>query len=368
MEEKYNLLDVLKTIFKWKKEIFYTCLVAGVGSIIISFLLPIYYQSSTTFLVLSPDQTKPELLFGTTGAQMEYYGNGDDIDRILTLGESEELAAFMIDSFDLYNHYDIDQDNPKASYYIRLKLAKQLNLEKTSKDAIILTVEDKDKEKAAQMARAARNKINEIGSRLVLTNQEKTISIFERDVKDRTKLLREISDSLSATRTRYGVFNVNAQTKSLAEALAKAESKLVTNEAKHKSMSQLGGGRWRDSIALLNVKIAADKEKVLFVKEKLNSLNQGMSRILELEEQHKELGKSLSDAMKKLEQYNSVTGAKNPAIMVIEEAKVPVIKSKPQRKIIILATVIMAFVFSIIGVLVFDLFKDINWREIYNAK
>lgn len=367
MEEKQSLLDVLKTIFKWKKAIMYTCLIAGVGSLIISFILPVYYQSSTTFLVTSPDQTKPELLFGE-GGEMEYYGDSDDIDRILTIGESEQLATFMIDSFDLYNHYDIDTDNIKAEYYVRLALAKRMDLEKTSKDAIILSVEDKDRERSTRMVKTAREKINNIAQELILGNQRKAITIYQKDVEQKQLLLQTIADSLSAIRGRYGIYNVQAQTEGLAGALEKAQSELVNNESKLATMKNMTGARWRDSIAMLNVKVVGGKDKVIFLKEKLSQFNNGMSEVLKLEVQHKELGEALSDAMKKLEQYNAVSQSNTPAIVVVEEAKIPVIKSKPLRKIIVLATVVIAFIFSIIGVLVLEFFKDVNWRDIYNAK
>ena len=46
----------------------------------------------------------------------------------------------------------------------------------------------------------------------------------------------------------------------------------------------------------------------------------------------------------------------------------PVIKSRPKRSIIVLATVAIAFLFSLIGALLFDTYKDVNWKDIYHAK
>ena len=157
-----NLLGVLKTLFKWKKQIFLVCLIAGIGSVIISLLLPVYFQATTVFLAASPDQAKPELIFGSGTLEGEYYGNENDIDRILTIAESSELFDFLIDTFNLYQHYKIDSTANRAPYRVKKKLAKLYDVAKTKRDAIELSVEDQDKELAAAIANTARRKINEI--------------------------------------------------------------------------------------------------------------------------------------------------------------------------------------------------------------
>ena len=94
MKDKDNLIGVLKTLFRWKKQLIILCGAVGIGSIIIVLLLPVYYKASTTFLAASPDQAKPELLFGEGNLKTEYYGNANDIDRLLTIANSNELVEF----------------------------------------------------------------------------------------------------------------------------------------------------------------------------------------------------------------------------------------------------------------------------------
>jgi len=58
----------------------------------------------------------------------------------------------------------------------------------------------------------------------------------------------------------------------------------------------------------------------------------------------------------------------SPAVLLVEEAVVPVIKSRPRRAYIVIVSTILAFIFSIIAVLLFDTYKDVNWKEIINAR
>jgi hypothetical protein len=53
---------------------------------------------------------------------------------------------------------------------------------------------------------------------------------------------------------------------------------------------------------------------------------------------------------------------------LVEAAEVPIYKSRPVRSLICIGEVFIAFILSVIGVLILDVYKDVNWREIVNAK
>jgi hypothetical protein len=46
-----------------------------------------------------PDVMKPEHIFGNSTKEMEYYGTGVDLDRMITVAQSGELLDLMIDFF-----------------------------------------------------------------------------------------------------------------------------------------------------------------------------------------------------------------------------------------------------------------------------
>ena len=84
MENKENLLGVIATLLKWRKPIIRLCLIAGIGTAIISLFLPNYYQSTTTFYAASPDLGMPDPV-GEMEKYRDYYGEDTDNDRILTI-------------------------------------------------------------------------------------------------------------------------------------------------------------------------------------------------------------------------------------------------------------------------------------------
>ena len=123
MDNRENLIGIIETFFRWKKPILSLCIAAGIGSIIISLCLPNYYQSFTTYYVASPDQIMPDPV-GSRLKEKELYGKSEDRDRNLSIAQSSELINFMIDSFNLYEHYDIDPTHEKGASKVRKRFLK----------------------------------------------------------------------------------------------------------------------------------------------------------------------------------------------------------------------------------------------------
>ena len=53
-----------------------------------------------------------------------------------------------------------------------------------------------------------------------------------------------------------------------------------------------------------------------------------------------------------------------PTLMLLEAAPVPLVKSRPKRTLIVVASVMVAFVFSVIGVIIFDTYRDVDWKKV----
>lgn len=366
MNNKDNLLGVVETVFKWKKIILWTCGITAVGAIIIALLLPVYYQSTTTFYAASPDLATPEAIFGESGTAPDYYGTENDMDRILSIAKSGELMDFMIDSFQLYEHYDIDPDSPLGPYYVRLEFGEHFDVIKTKYDAIELSIEDQDKELAARMTNAARDRIAAIAQRLVKESQSQLLTVFENNISQKTSLLDSLNGQLQAVRLQYGVYNPIAQSESLSELVAKAESKLYNAQAKLEAM-QTSGGRFRDSILLLKANIKGYENEILKVNQRLGNFNQGMAQVEVLKNVQTEASEALGKDKEHYKQIKAAYGADFPTVMLLEPGAVPLIKSRPKRALLVVGATLVAFIFSIIGILLFDTYREVEWRKILHV-
>ncbi len=362
-----HLLDVVRTIFKWKKPIIITCVTVGVLTAIISLMLPNYYEASTTFYAASPELQSPSVIFGESNKELEFYGEGEDMDRLIQAAESNDLFHFMVQKFDLYNHYDIDTSDSKAPFKLRAKFYKHFNIQKNERDAIVLSVEDKNPELAASMANIARDQINNITNNLIRGSQNEIIKSFEKQIEEKQKTLDNISDSLSAVRNRYGVFDAGYQREVMGTQVPNLTSSIASDKAKLEIYNKRGR---RDSINAISARIIGNENRLEAITKGKNGLDvsKGISLVDQYFQSEQTIMEELGEDRAKYERYKSAFAVPKPALFIQDHAEVPVVKSRPKRSFIVIGAGFIAFLFSILGVLILEYNKDVDWKSIVNAK
>ncbi|MFT4759748.1 MAG: tyrosine-protein kinase Etk/Wzc [Paraglaciecola sp.] len=365
MENKDNLLDVIRTLFRYKKHLIYTVGLVGIGAVIISLMLPVYYESITKFYPASEDLAMPESIFGRSTSKMHYYGSDEDSDRILTIAESGELAIFLIDSFNLNEVYEIDTTDVRAPYFVMEEFTSVYNVKQTKENAIEISMEDQDPERAAAIVNAAYYKINEIGQRLIKGSQQQTMNTLDEAFQKRNQTLSVIEDSLRVMRARYGIFNIETQGEMMANNIANIESRLISDSARLEVYLQRNN---RDSIRSIQVKLAGANKQLSSLTTRLDKYSQGLGDVSMLIKQQEI---AINQEGVEREQYNRINSARNssfPTTLLLERGEVPVIKSRPKRALLVIAVVMIAFILTVFGVLIFDNYKDVDWKGIVEGK
>ncbi|MEY3051964.1 MAG: hypothetical protein RLY31_1749 [Bacteroidota bacterium] len=362
MENKDNLLTVLRTLFAWRKLILGTTAVTGAAAAVIVLLLPVYYKATTIFYAASPDLAIPESIFGTAAKAPDYYGTENDVDRILGIARSGELVQFMIDSFDLYARYEIDPDEPLAAYAVQQQFDDLFDVEKTKYDAIELSMEDQDKATAARMANTARERVNQLAQKLIKDSQQKILRTYEENIHRKEAEMTALNDTLQQVRVRFGVYNTDAQAEIFSKLIAEVEGKLNNATAKLAALQSLQYDR--DSINLLSANISGYRNELERLQERLHRFNQGMALVDVLTGTQQEASEQLAEDKERYKQTLSAYASDFPALLLLEEASVPVVKSRPKRTLLVVAAAFLAFVFSSLGVVVFDTFRDTDWSSI----
>jgi tyrosine-protein kinase Etk/Wzc len=364
MDNRDNLLGVLATLFKWKKQILKVILLAGIGTAASSFFfLDDYYKASTVFYVASPDLFKPEQMFGNSTKDMDYYGTDADLDRVLTIAESNELYDYLIKNFDLYKHYDIDSTKQKAPFKVREHLQKLYEVKKTSRDAVELSVEDTDREFAARMANTAREKIDEITQRLIRNSQLSLIKAYESSFIEKEKTLVGIDDTLMRLRQNYGVIDPEHQTEAVTKSAVESDANYIRSKAKLDALSKIPNLP-KDTIAFLEATMKGYEEESKRSTAVLKRYNEGYNGVLSMKNQFERESDQVNRDKQRFLQLRIAYSTKISAVSVIETAAIPIVKERPRRTIIIVSAMLIALIFSVIGVLLADNYKDVSWKEI----
>lgn len=366
MQQRDNLLSLVASVFKRKKQILWLCAIAAIGSVLISLVLPNYYKSTSVFYAASTDLTRPESL-GQESKERSIFGIEKDLDKIMNCASSVELIDHLVESFDLYAHYDINPDSKKGRFKVREALSGNMELKKSKFEAIELSIEDKDPEFSAMLVNAAVEKVNSIAQGLTKSAQAKQITSKQAAIKEKQKSISILSDTLSALTTRYSIYNVEAQSESITESLTNITGKLTLVRAKLNSLQQTGYSN-RDSINYIKAQVQGLEEQLIYIESTADNFNRGSSLVNAVTQELDIAQSVVAQDQERLKQLEAAYRFDAPMVLVLEKGEVPIIKSKPRRSLLVIGAVFITFIFSVIFAILIDVYKDINWKEIVNAK
>lgn len=365
MNSEYSLLDIIKVMQSHWKKIAGLVFIAGLLSAGAALLLPTYYQATTSFYPASQDLVKPSKIFGGGDKELNFYGTREDLDRILTIGDSRQVFEDLIKEFDLYTRYEIDSLNEKAQSKVGRRLQKLYTLMRTDRDAIELKVEDEDPQVAANMANFARDRIAHITSEMVRNSQKGMITKMEDNVRNKSKLVKELSDSLKYIQTKYNIYNSAAQSEYLSTEVAMTESSLAENRGKIQFLKSQPYVQ-SDSIVKIESKIRGYEKKLKSMLTKngglfnLESFRDGRPLYNEMNDIYTKELNQLNYNKLLLSQFELTSKSDLPTLHLIESAEPPNIKSRPRRSILVLGAMFLTFLLSVLVILLGEFWRKLN--------
>ncbi len=360
MDQKTTLVDIIKLIYKRRKKILIATFLVSVITAIVMLMMPNYYKAITTFYAASTDLIKPDPIGGNV-IQKKYYGNKDDIDRVLTVANSGVIRKKLVDKFDLYNHYDIDSTEKLSEYKINKKLSKLFVVKKNERDAIELSIEDKDRKLVADIANSARDMIQSELSGIVKSIQQSQMDSYSKKVKAKNQQLKVLIDSIKRIKDRYSIFDIETQGESLAKEITQTKGNLAFMQSKLSLIKNMRGIK-RDSISFLKANIAGNISKLHDLDSLAIVFNSASMNVGMLVNQKNQLAKQLAIDNVKLNQLKSMLEANPKVLHIVEEAKMPLRKYRPVRSLYVLGAFILTLLFSILIVVIMEENKKIDWN------
>lgn len=214
---EYQLIDLFRIWNQFKKLILISTIVAMLISIIVSLIVPEYFESRTILYPVSMTMSDRNIIFGQQQGQAEfsYFGNKYDASRILQVANSSEVLDYIIKKYDLKHHYKYKENEKYLNTKVKEEFLDNYHALKNDKDAIEITLLDTDKEKCAVMVNDIAQKIDEVATRPVSEGKSKIISMLASELAKKeaemkstpsANLSSEITQ-LSEALTQYSVSN-----------------------------------------------------------------------------------------------------------------------------------------------------------------
>jgi uncharacterized protein involved in exopolysaccharide biosynthesis len=336
----------LRAIFqRWKYLLALAVGLAAVVSALVAWSLPNIYSSTAIFLPTSPQSTDPDRL--VEGSKLEVGARSEDLDRVLTIGQSLPLAELMIRRFNLYDHYHAGQPGSDvAENYVLAEFNTNLSIVHNERDAIELTFEDSDKKLAAAVANAMVAAIDSVNQQLTLENRRNVLEIYRQRSNQLGASYEQTRQHLLVARRRYGVFGLEQQGRYLGKAVIDTEKEL--------RMAEAGGpGNAASLRRALRGLTQTDGGNII----NLESWSKGTDSVTLLAARLTDLQTRYVASQGVFEQAQTSLGSRVSSLYLVQKAYPATRKSKPFRTVIVLGSVVVTLALSVFLILLIEMYR-----------
>ncbi|UOG76576.1 hypothetical protein MTX78_08230 [Hymenobacter tibetensis] len=342
----YSLLGLWPVINRWKSLVLGAVVLALVVSTVVALLLPNIYKSTAVFYPTNPQTTDPDRIV-TEGGKLELGGRREDLDRVITIGESQPVAERIIQRFKLHEHYNTGPvGDDRADQAALDEFASNLRIVHNDRDAIELAFEDTDKVLAARIANALVQSIDSVNQQLTLINRRNILELYAQRRRFLEREYQATYDSLVAGRRRYGIYGLTMESRYLAKEIIETEQELRTAEGEGSSKAAglrraLRGLTKTDGGNAFN----------------LESYTAGFDKMTTLYARFVDLQTRLITARSTYETARLGISGKISSIYVVQEAYPATKKSKPVRWLVVVSAVLTTFALSVVFITLLELYR-----------
>lgn len=365
-------------LYRWRWLISGLTLLTAVASIIISLQLPLWYASTTRLLPPEGGDGGLSALIGDLSplASSLVGGGGGDYTRYLAILQSRTTKERILEEFDLEQVYDT-KDHPypheHAIEFLESNTSIDVDLQY---DFLSIQVLDQDPDRAARIANAYVNILNERNEALALEGASSYRRYIEARNTEAELALDSARAEMQAFQERYGVVELPSMASGLMESLAAARAQAAQAEIEYRALlSEFGSENPQVQAAqeALNAaeqaeaRLLGGKEAVMPVPIRdLPAVGSEYARIY----QEVLIQQGLIEGIQPLlEQARFEEERERTAVQVLDPAVPAVRKAKPKRAYIVIAATVSAFVLAVLFALAIEGWQTqrVIWRERFAA-
>jgi capsular polysaccharide biosynthesis protein len=376
--ESFNLVELLKLLIKWKKHITTLTVLGAILGVVLAFVLPVYYKSTSQFYVYNQRTSDPVALMNMYKSEVmpsmlgDQFGNKDDASRIISIAYSDEIINFLIKKYDLSNHYKYDTTDSKSLEDFKDELKSNYSLFKNDDGSITVSVLDIDKQIAANIANDIVDYVEKKYFAILRSNRTKILEVFEERIQNKTLEYAQITDSINYLMQKYGIFDAKRDYEQLTNDFYKIELSYIDYKARVMELEKHLAPN--DTLLLKTKSIAKGLEGQYL---KITGTNSGLfasiKDLKEIQFKAKNLQNRYDIAslelVKLINLYNynkDEFESKLPTIYILNKAKPANVKAKPIRWVVAALTTITAFIFGVIIVLMIEFYQR-NVKELFES-
>ncbi|WP_019949517.1 Wzz/FepE/Etk N-terminal domain-containing protein [Hymenobacter aerophilus] len=345
-ESSYSLLGLWPIINRWKKLVLAAVVLAAILSTAVALMLPNIYRSTAVFFPTNPESTDPDRL--VDGGKLELGGRSEDLDRIITIGQSQPVAEQLIREFDLFKHYKAGAPGDDAAENAVLnEFSSNLKIVHNERDAIELTFEDRDKQLAARLANRLVQVIDSMNQQLTLENRRNVLGLYKQRFDFLRNEFEQSRQRLVQARRRYGIYGLEQQGRYMAREIITLESKLHQAEGSGNTAQAAGARRALQALTGPGGSNTINLERYV---QGTDSMGLFVARLNDLQER-------LVKARGEYETADLTLQGKISSLYIVQKAYPATRKSKPVRWLIVAGSMLITLAVAVVLVTLLELYE-----------
>jgi tyrosine-protein kinase Etk/Wzc len=375
-----TFIEFLTVVVKYRKFLAIFVLVVTLGATIYALIAPKWYKATVSVFPAE----KSDFLSTITGISgiarnlsasrglSALTGGPTELDKYVAILKSATITDDVIKKFDLRKEYKMEDD-----YYEDVVKAWQKNLELNIEDEgnLTITVYSRDPKKAANIANYLVEKLNEVNTRLSVTNAKANREFIEKRYKQNIEDINNLENAMKQFQQKYGVIAIPEQLEATVKSMSEIYLEMYKKEVEFNVLKQnYGIDHPLTKYAQLNL----DE-----LRKKINQLNSGTdisqkdSKLLipfkqapELANEYLKIYRNLEIQYKILEfiqplyEQAKVEEVRNtPSVLVLDKAGPPEKKAKPRVRVFFLIGLVGSLVLGLFIVFTVEMFDRLKVND-----
>jgi len=352
-----NFWLFLELLARRRRLIFSIVILATLISVVVSLVLPVWYRASALLLPpknmsmpISELNELSDAISVTAGLNLPFMATASDI--YVSILKSRSITSKIMEQFNLKDRY---KSNKYEEVY--MALLKHIDIRVTDEGLLVISVEDREPQVAADMTNAFVDELDKFNQDIATVRLKQTKDFIDDRLKQVEEDLRGARSALEDFQMTYKTVDFDEQTRLAIDQAASLKVELAQIDINLK-MSEISLGKNNAEL----VELKRKKEVLLNQLSQLENQNQDSSffslpvaMIPSLKGKYEALYSKVKVSevlyqmlLEQREKTKIKEYEKMSTISVLDRARVPEVKSRPQRSYIVLGTFGLSLIFALL--------------------
>lgn len=372
-----NSRSLVAVLLAWRRFIVLATAGAAVLAVVVSLLLPSWYSATATILPPDEASTSGGLfdlvsqiggsgggLGATRSAAQRLLGRSPVVELAIGVLKSRRTRGAIVDRFGLVDAYDV-----KTREHAIKALGALVRVQTTPEGLVSVTVDDRDGERAAEMANAFLEVLDRFNRDVSVEDARRTIEFIRSCLDENHERMASAATRLRSFQEEKGAIEIGEQARVTVEAIATLQAERTSLEVRKRVLEQYTMPGQAD-VQRLEAEIREIDRTIRELEGKVEAPDDGAERALpdgiftlrELPALGLEFATLKREVLVQEKVYELLTAQYEQSriretrdqqtITVLDEAVPPIRRSKPRRTIMVLVSTALAFVLAVTTALV----------------